>query len=238
MTKKFIRRALVRPLTKFVAEMISGIPKPTEVERVQDILRSRAAERSAVFIESNMKSTRLFEKREEIWHVALERLLPRDSDERLVMEFGVWKGESLTFFANNLPGTVYGFDTFTGLQEDWPGTPLGEGFFALDSLPPVPENAHLVVGSAQDTAPDFLKLNPGVVALAHFDMDTYESTLDVLRIIRPRLSSGSILLFDEFLGYPLWEEGEFKAFQEFVQEAGLTYEYFATNGFQVGIQIT
>ena len=34
--------------------------------------------------------------------------------------------------------------------------------------------------------------------MAIFDMDVYDSTYDVLKLIKPRLFKGSILVFDEF----------------------------------------
>ena len=46
------------------------------------------------------------------------------------------------------------------------------------------------------------------------DMDTYESTKFALVKIKPFLKKGSVILFDEFYGYPNWEQEEYKAFNE------------------------
>ncbi len=53
------------------------------------------------------------------------------------------------------------------------------------------------------------------------------------------LASGSIIIFDELINYHGWEEGEFKAFMEFIEEHNVTFEYVAYNrtGSQVAVRI-
>lgn len=94
------------------------------------------------------------------------------------------------------------------------------------------------MGRAQDELPGFLKAHPEPVRVAHFDMDTDQSTLDVLRLVYPRLVAGSVRVFNEFFGYPLGQEGEYKAWMEFVAESGVEFKYFSTTGIQVGVEIT
>jgi hypothetical protein len=47
------------------------------------------------------------------------------------------------------------------------------------------------------------------------------------------------VVFDEYIGNQTWREHEYKAFQEFVAEAGIRYEYFAACPFtrQVAVRI-
>ena len=60
----------------------------------------------------------------------------------------------------------------------------------------------------------------------HIDCDTYESTKEILNIIgKDRLTNGTRILFDEYLSYIGWKEGEFKAWQEFVLENKIKYKY-------------
>jgi len=63
----------------------------------------------------------------------------------LALEFGVFTGGTLRIIAEARGGRdVYGFDTFTGLPEDWRlGFPAGT--FAVEELPDVP-GAQLVQG--------------------------------------------------------------------------------------------
>ena len=56
----------------------------------------------------------------------------------------------------------------------------------------------IIVGDASVTFPTYLEDNPHILfALVHFDMDIYKPTRDVLERIIPRLSKGSVLVFDE-----------------------------------------
>jgi hypothetical protein len=51
---------------------------------------------------------------------------------------------------------------------------------------------------------------------------------------------GTVIVFDEYFNYPGWENHEFKAFQEFVEQTNLKYEYLAYNRRheQVAVKIT
>jgi len=48
-----------------------------------------------------------------------------------------------------------------------------------------------------------------------------------------------VIVFDEFFNYPGWQDGEFKAFIEWVDENKVNYEYIAvvTNHEQVAVRI-
>ena len=52
-------------------------------------------------------------------------------------------------------------------------------------------------------------------------------------------NTGSIVLFDEYYNFHRWQQHEFKAFQEFVEKSGLTYEYiaFSVTGQQVAVRV-
>ena len=73
------------------------------------------------------------------------------------------------------------------------------------------------------------------IAFVHFDMDTYNSTSHVLKIIKDKFQSGTIILFDEFYGFPNWEKYEFKALEEELDKK--TYKYIAFGSRQACIQI-
>ena len=51
---------------------------------------------------------------------------------------------------------------------------------------------------------------------------------------------GTVIVFDEYFNYSGWEEGEFRAFQEFVAARKLSYEYLTYNREhqQVAVRIT
>lgn len=58
----------------------------------------------------------------------------------------------------------------------------------------------------------------GRVSLASFDADLYSSTLCALRWLTPLLQTGSLLLFDEYLGE---KESERRAHDVWLEESGL-----------------
>ncbi|WP_338661175.1 class I SAM-dependent methyltransferase [Pararoseomonas sp. SCSIO 73927] len=155
----------------------------------------------------------------------------------LVLEFGVFSGRSINHIAELFPGPVYGFDSFEGLPENWGR--FRKGHFAT-ALPAVAENVELVVGWFNETLPGFLREHPGDIRLLHVDCDLYSSTRTIFDECRDRIRAGTVIVFDEYFNYPGWRDHEFRAFQEFVAEAGLNYEYFGLTpqGQQVGAVIT
>ena len=48
------------------------------------------------------------------------------------------------------------------------------------------------------------------------DMDTYGATKYTLNKIKPFLTKGSIILFDNFYGFPNWQQHEYKACTEWL----------------------
>jgi hypothetical protein len=58
----------------------------------------------------------------------------------------------------------------------------------------------------------------GRVALASLDADLYSSTMSALTWLTPLLGTGSLLLFDEFLGE---QESEKRAFEDWSQKTGI-----------------
>lgn len=144
----------------------------------------------------------------------------------LVMEFGVAVGSSLHEIAYAVPQkTVYGFDWFKGLPEDWcPEHPRGS---YSCPIPIVPLNTKLVIGLFQDTLKPFLEEYPEPVGFVHIDCDLYSSTLFVLKTIGERLD-GAIVAFDEIRGMsdqPQCEEHEGRAFAEFLADRKFTAEH-------------
>jgi hypothetical protein len=143
----------------------------------------------------------------------------------LVLEFGVATGRTLNHFARLLPGkTVYGFDGFQGLPEDWTSR-MRRGFFARDALPAVRSNCQLIVGWFDQTLPKWIKSNHQPVALLHVDCDLYSSTVTILNNLRHQIVPGTVIVFDEYINYPGWQLDEFRAWQEYVAKHKIRYEY-------------
>jgi len=182
-----------------------------------------------------MPSALQFSRRKDLWDYAAGKA-PASG---IVAEFGVWKGQSINHIAKRVsPATVYGFDSFEGLREDWAGWTEAKGTFSLGGrLPRVAPNVKLVKGWFDQTIPAFLQGTESAFSLVHMDSDTYESTKTVLDLIGPRIAVGTVVIFDEYFGYRGWRIGEYRAWQEYVQLRGIRYEYLAFSTQAVAIRV-
>ncbi len=157
-----------------------------------------------------------------------------------MMEFGVFKGDSLDFIATYNPTrTVYGFDSFMGLPERWTCDPAGM-FSTNGPLPEVKPNVRLVEGWFEDTVPRFTEEHKENCSFVHIDCDLYSSTKTVLDGLWDRIVPGTVIVFDEYFNYPGWQQHEFRAFQEFTDAYGVEYEYigYCQKGQHVAVKIT
>jgi hypothetical protein len=198
----------------------------------------RVAKKSADYTEGNMPLAMAYKAREAVRRYTATRI----GGEGLFLEFGVWVGESINLFASLFPNkTIHGFDSFEGLQEDWAGTHNHKGTFDLGGkLPTVRENVVLHKGWFSETLLRFLEQHPEPVAFVHIDCDTGPSAKQVLETLDDRIVAGTVILFDEYINYRGWEQGEFLAWREFRERKGIKYEYlaFATEGQQVSLKVT
>ncbi len=194
------------------------------------------------FFKDDMKNSAIFLKSRDIRSYCISKAFNNNkSTDNLYLEFGVFKGESINLFGKFLQQhnlKIYGFDSFEGLEEEWnmnDYNPIGR--FSLNKKKPkVLKNVNLIVGKVQDTLENFLKNKKNKkISFAHLDMDTYTPTKYTLNKIKPYLESGSIILFDEFYGFPNWRQHEFKAFTEIFEKK--EYKYIAFCESEVAIQI-
>lgn len=206
--------------------------------RPLEIVYERASQQSADFILANMDKAVLFDSREGYWtHVV--KALPATG---LVMECGVFEGVSINFIADRMKARqdgrkIYGFDSFEGLEEDWAGENLPAGFFDRGGkLPEVRPQVELRKGWVQDTVQPFLDERPDdKLALLHIDTDTYTPARYLLDALKPRLTSGSIIAFDELIGYPNWQAHEYRALLEALPD--VEYEFIAFTSRQAAIRV-
>ena len=241
--RRWLARTVVPPVERRLARVVRG-----EIDRAvgeaefrarRDLLavgERDAALTSAKFAHRTMPTARTFTDPRSTLEYALE-IAPQGG---MALEFGVFEGRSLAVIAEARKGReVYGFDSFQGLPEDY-RPHVRQGAFALDRMPQV-EGAELVVGWFDATLPGFLAAHPGPVDFLHVDGDLYSSAVTVLRLVGPRLLPGSVVIFDEFFNWPGWEDdGEFRAWQEYLEASGtlVEYEAYTSNNEQVVVRIT
>ena len=150
--------------------------------------------------------------------------------EGLILEFGVRHGNSINQLAKLTNSTVYGFDSFEGLPTEWHNESK-ESYSTKGIIPDVEKHVTLYKGWFEDTLPEFSRKNSEPIRLINIDCDLYSSTSTILKILGPQIQSGTVLIFDEYIGNQHWKEDEFKAFQEAVYLNQWDYEYLAFSFF-------
>lgn len=157
-----------------------------------------------------------------------------------VAEFGVYRGSTLTRIAEFFPDrTVHGFDSFVGLPESWSGTSKDAGAFDVGGTPPdLPvSNVEFHVGFFDRTVPEFAGTLQEPFAFVHLDADLYSSTRTVFDHLFDRFVPGTVVVFDEYFGYLGWQQHEHRAFMEFLDRSGMTYEAISIGHMNLGVRL-
>lgn len=190
------------------------------------VLQRRATEAAADYVEKHMKNVDSTTSNLALLTMAMIKAdLKKD---KLICEFGVFSGSTINHIASHTKQPVYGFDSFEGLPERWRDGFL-KGAFAMNSLPKVQPNVVLIKAWFEDTLPSFINDHQESIGFLHIDCDLYSSTKTIFDLLSDRIHPGCIIVFDEYFNYPGWEEGEYKAFHEFLERADLKYEYIGYN---------
>lgn len=196
-----------------------------------EYLWENAGRSSAAFIEDNFDDAVIYQHRPEFWRGMLEKVPSNGA----LVEAGVFRGDSINFIADTLSRKgdarlVHGFDSFEGLEEDWSGESLPAGFFQQGGvLPPVRPNVRLYKGWVQDTlGPFYASVDDPTLALVHIDTDTYTPARHILEISKPFMTEGTLIVFDELIGYPNWRAHEFKALQETIKREDYRFVGFTS----------
>ena len=96
----------------------------------------------------------------------------------------------------------------------------------------------LFTGWYEETVPKFIEeLLQSKIQILHMDSDTYKPTAYVLNSLSKNLGAGTIVIFDEYFGYPNFRSHEFKAWKDFVISSKINYRYIGYTEKQVAIEI-
>jgi hypothetical protein len=149
------------------------------------------------------------------------------------LEFGVYQGDSIKHWTsiNNAPQSrFFGFDSFEGLPDDWRKS-QPRGHFGMDGSTPTIEDGRVrfikgwFINSVPTFARDFAARNRLVF---HLDADLYGSTVLPLVHFDRLMTSGTLLVFDEFYD----REHEYKALMDWQKICGRSFRVVAeTNNF-------
>ncbi len=148
-------------------------------------------------------------------------------------QFGVYRGKTLKTLSRICAEDchLFAFDSFEGLPEKWRDGKTAsfekkftkKGAFAVGGQVPRLglKNVAYIVGLFNETLPSFLRtMSDKPAAFLHIDGDLYVSARDVLCGFEKRgmLRHGTVLVFDELIGYPEYRAGELRAFFECIVE--------------------
>lgn len=147
-----------------------------------------------------------------------------------------YKTEHAFNASNKIHRTLYGLDSFEGLHETEDHPRWTVGLFKVNhSEHPTFEKDEIVspgsviqffkkIGLAtpviikgyyNEMSPDL----GSTLALVHIDCDLYSSTIQALNIVKTRLQTGTLILFDDWFNYRGGiDKGEQKAFSDFLKQ--------------------
>ncbi len=228
-----IKNYLLKIIKKIIVFFNNRLKVKVQPSSPADFYHEEVAKNSYETFKIYFKDSYVFSDDNSIRSFAISEAIKKFDKESLFLEFGVFKGDSINFFAKKLKkinAEIFGFDSFKGLKDEWmteefnpPGT-----FDLKGKKPRVEKNVKLIDGWVEETAKNFLTKNTKKIAFIHFDLDTYNSTSFVLKLAKNDLQPGTIILFDEFYGFPNWEKYEYKAFKEEIEESKFKFIAFGT----------
>lgn len=154
--------------------------------------------------EFDFSNSRRFKKKQEMYDYIVKEFV---YDMPLsYLEFGVFQGASIKYWTSinsNKQSEFIGFDTFTGLPENWYNLTVSlrkNHFNTQGQTPDIKDGrCRFIKGMFQDTLEEFLnQFKPKEKLVIHNDSDLYSSTLFMLVKVHHLLIKGSIIIFDEF----------------------------------------
>jgi hypothetical protein len=157
----------------------------------------------------------------------------------LYLELGVFTGLTLNIINQNTEDIkVYGFDTFTGLPEDWAqsnGNVLFEkNYFTTETIPENNAKNEFIVGKVEDTLATFLKEKNQKIKFIHLDLDLYSSSKSAFETIFDWLEDEAIVVVDDVYNLPSWEEYSIKSLAETFDDSKYEMKPIATCGWKDG----
>ena len=173
------------------------------------------------------------------WHF-FDAIVKKSIRTKPFYEFGVWRASSFRYLIKVFK-KGYGFDTFTGLPEDWDvGSRIEKkGTYTSDGNVPKIKGGEFIEGKFENTLPVFFSQLRPIASVINFDADLYSSTICALNFSKKVMDKDTILIFDELLINESWEQDEFKALNEFCSLNNYSYEVIAISFFtkQVAVKL-
>ena len=81
----------------------------------------------------------------------------------------------------------------------------------------------MIDGYFEDTLPNFIKNFNEEISFIHIDCDIYSSTLTIFKYLQEHIKKGTIISFDEIIGYDEYLYHELLAFYQFIKFKKFNY---------------
>lgn len=150
----------------------------------------------------------------------------------LWLEFGVATGDTTRHYVNMMPNEckpIFGFDSFYSLPEAWASH--APGACSTNGVIPQISGSEMIVGLFNETLPKFIETHNEKISVLIIDCDLYSSTKTIFDNCKRRIVEGTVIIFDEIHNgdgiYHEWENHEYKAFMEFVDEMKVQFRWIA-----------
>jgi len=181
---KIVKGAMIKKIIYKKAKNFVERVLKEESQNIRRELDRRALRSTAEYVGEKMSYVSSVDTKYKVHDVAVNNI---SILEGVVIEFGVYKGDTINYIARKLPSfDVFGFDSFEGLPEFWRDG-FDKGTFSLNSLPEVEKNVKLYKGWFDDTLPQFVKENKQKIAYLHVDCDLYNSTKLIFEYLKDRI---------------------------------------------------
>lgn len=200
LSQNIIRRNIIAQKNPKIVSTAAGNPKSFTTNSWNEILRYKVWKKIPEYIDT--------------------------SKDILYLEFGVWEGHSIKFFAEKYKSKnseFYGFDTFYGFPEDC--LDMKKGHYSTSGDIPKTSDPRIkfIKGLFQDTLTDFLEKlateSNKKTVLIHFDAPLHSATLFTLFKLDEKFKD-YYFIFDQF------GTDECRAFNSYSQSTMREYDLF------------
>ena len=203
LTQNIIHRKIIRIKKPKIVSNINGSLKSLSADLWNDLLRHKVWEKIPEYVSSN--------------------------SDIIYLEFGVWEGHSINYFAKKYKSKdseFYGFDTFHGFPENC--LDMSKGHYSTDGAIPETDDIRIkfIKGLFQKSLNDFIKnLKPESrkkTVIIHFDAPLYSATLYNLFKLDEKFKN-YYFIFDQF------GTAECRAINDFSKSTMQDYDLYLTS---------
>ncbi len=211
-------------MTKIVTDSLSSNNESSKREEFYKLFKNCPIPKEELLINVGLFEKRQDFSRQLFMHELYKKAL---SIHGVIMEFGTRWGQNMVTLTNlrgilepyNYTRKIIGFDTFEGFpvidEHDGTGSLIKQGSFSVtkdyekylkkilayhESESPLNhiKKTEIIKGNASVKLAEYLEKHPEtIIALAYFDFDIYQPTKDCLELIKPYITKGTIIGFDE-----------------------------------------